>query len=147
MLRQLLRTSRPDLKVILMSATLDSNLFSSFFGGAPVLNVPGRTFPVATYHLEDLLEGTNHIIEEDSRYAIRGMQGSRRTASIEISTRGGEKRNEVHSIDSGGVALAEVSDDYPGYTMSTRRYVDLCSSTEPYVQEHVLYSLSNWLAT
>ena len=126
MLRQLLRTSRPDLKVILMSATLDSNLFASFFSGAPVLNVPGRTFPVATYHLEDLLDGCNHIIEEGSRYAVRDTRGRGGTASIEISTRGGEKRKEVHSLESGGVHLAEVSDDYPGYKMSTRRYSLMC---------------------
>lgn len=103
-------------------ATLDSNLFSSFFGGAPVLNVPGRTFPVATYHLEDLLDGCNHIIEEGSRYALRETYGRGGTAAIQISTRGGEKRQEVHSLESGGVHLADVSDDYPGYTLATRRY-------------------------
>ena len=122
MLKKLIRTSRPDLKVVLMSATLDSHLFASFFGGAPVLNVPGRTFPVATYFLEDLLDGCNHIIEESSRYAVRESRGRGETASIEISTRGGEKRKEVHSLQSGGVHLGDVSDDYPGYKMSTRRY-------------------------
>jgi len=107
-----------------MSATLDAELFCSFFGGAPVLNVPGRTFPVAVYHLEDLLEGTGHVIEEGSRYATSndyGRKGS--TVSLEISTRGGEKRKEVHSLESGGVHLVDVSDDYAGYKMSTRRYV------------------------
>jgi ATP-dependent RNA helicase DHX29 len=37
---------RPDLKVILMSATLDSEKFSKYFSHCPVLNIPGRTFPV-----------------------------------------------------------------------------------------------------
>ncbi|MEM9280983.1 MAG: ATP-dependent RNA helicase HrpA [Verrucomicrobiota bacterium] len=37
---------RPDLKVILSSATLDAGVFSEFFGGAPVVEVEGRTFPV-----------------------------------------------------------------------------------------------------
>lgn len=31
---------RPDLRVILMSATLDANLFSSYFGGAPSVHIP-----------------------------------------------------------------------------------------------------------
>ena len=105
-----------------MSATLDANLFCSFFGGAPVLNVPGRTFPVAVYHLEDLLEATGHIIEEESRYASRDEHRKGATATIEISTRGGEKRREVHSLENGGVHLADASDDYPGYKMATRRY-------------------------
>jgi len=37
---------RPDLKVIVSSATLETARFSEFFGGAPVVEVEGRTFPV-----------------------------------------------------------------------------------------------------
>lgn len=37
---------RPDLKVIVSSATLDVARFSAFFGGAPVVEVPGRLHPV-----------------------------------------------------------------------------------------------------
>lgn len=38
--RDLLR-ARPDLRIILMSATIDSDLFSKYFGGAPVITIPG----------------------------------------------------------------------------------------------------------
>ncbi|GAB4115803.1 MAG: ATP-dependent RNA helicase HrpA [Sideroxydans sp.] len=37
---------RPDLKLIITSATLDADRFSRHFGGAPVLQVSGRTWPV-----------------------------------------------------------------------------------------------------
>jgi ATP-dependent helicase HrpA len=37
---------RPDLKVVVSSATLEIDRFSAFFGGAPVIEVEGRTFPV-----------------------------------------------------------------------------------------------------
>jgi pre-mRNA-splicing factor ATP-dependent RNA helicase DHX38/PRP16 len=37
---------RRDLKVIITSATLNAERFSSFFGGAPIFRIPGRTFPV-----------------------------------------------------------------------------------------------------
>jgi len=37
---------RPDLKVIVSSATLETDRFSTFFGGAPVIEVEGRTYPV-----------------------------------------------------------------------------------------------------
>jgi pre-mRNA-splicing factor ATP-dependent RNA helicase DHX15/PRP43 len=37
---------RPDLKVIVMSATLDAAKFTEYFAGAPLIQVPGRTFPV-----------------------------------------------------------------------------------------------------
>ncbi|MBI4807728.1 MAG: ATP-dependent RNA helicase HrpA [Nitrosomonadales bacterium] len=44
-LRQLL-PRRPDLKLIITSATLDAERFSKHFGNAPVLQVSGRTYPV-----------------------------------------------------------------------------------------------------
>ena len=37
---------RPDLKVIITSATIDPERFSEHFGGAPIVEVSGRTFPV-----------------------------------------------------------------------------------------------------
>ena len=37
---------RPDLRIIVTSATIDPGKFSSFFGGAPVVEVSGRSFPV-----------------------------------------------------------------------------------------------------
>lgn len=37
---------RPDLKVVVSSATIETERFSRFFGGAPVIQVEGRTFPV-----------------------------------------------------------------------------------------------------
>lgn len=43
---------RSDLKVIVMSATLDAQKFQAYFGGAPLLSVPGRTFPVEIFHSE-----------------------------------------------------------------------------------------------
>lgn len=44
-LKQLLR-KRPDLKLIVTSATIDTERFSRHFDDAPVINVEGRTFPV-----------------------------------------------------------------------------------------------------
>lgn len=35
-------TTYPDLRVILMSATIDTTLFSNYFGLCPVIEVPGR---------------------------------------------------------------------------------------------------------
>ena len=44
-LKQLL-PRRPDLKVVITSATIDPQRFSAHFGGAPVVEVSGRTYPV-----------------------------------------------------------------------------------------------------
>ncbi|KAF2402338.1 ATP-dependent RNA helicase A [Trichodelitschia bisporula] len=51
---------RPELKVILMSATIDANRISRYLGGAPIIEVPGRTFPVQTRFLEDAIELTHY---------------------------------------------------------------------------------------
>jgi len=37
---------RPDLRLLISSATLDAQKFSAFFDDAPILNIPGRTFDV-----------------------------------------------------------------------------------------------------
>lgn len=37
---------RPDLRLVLMSATINIKVFSSYFNNAPVLQVPGRLFPI-----------------------------------------------------------------------------------------------------
>ncbi|KAJ5098420.1 Pre-mRNA-splicing factor ATP-dependent RNA helicase PRP43 [Penicillium argentinense] len=41
---------RPDLKIIIMSATLDAEKFQRYFNDAPLLSVPGRTYPVTIYY-------------------------------------------------------------------------------------------------
>lgn len=41
---------RPDLKVIISSATIDPEAFSRFFNNAPVIEVSGRLFPVEVYY-------------------------------------------------------------------------------------------------
>lgn len=56
---QKLQKRRDTLRIILMSATVDAQKFSSYFGGAPILDLPGRTFPVEVGFLEDAIEATN----------------------------------------------------------------------------------------
>src|SRR5205814_3182574 len=54
-------TARPDLQVIVTSATIDTERFSRFFGGAPVIEVSGRTYPVEVRYRPELFE----VEEED----------------------------------------------------------------------------------
>ena len=67
-LKQLL-PKRPDLRVIVTSATIDTARFSEHFGGAPVVEVSGRTFPVEMRFrpLEesmDEIDGISSAVEE-----------------------------------------------------------------------------------
>ncbi|KAH8394703.1 hypothetical protein KR222_002076, partial [Zaprionus bogoriensis] len=57
----------PDLHIILMSATIDTTLFSKYFGDCPVLEVPGRAFPVQQFFLEDIIQMTGFVPSAESR--------------------------------------------------------------------------------
>jgi ATP-dependent helicase HrpB len=46
MLREMQQTVRPDLLILVMSATLEAETAARFLGNCPVVRVPGRTFPV-----------------------------------------------------------------------------------------------------
>ncbi|KAG0216419.1 hypothetical protein BGX28_002889 [Mortierella sp. GBA30] len=77
LLRQMQRERRvkglPVIKLILMSATIDTGLFASYFGEGfkggqcPSISVPGRTFPVKQFFLNDLL---NDMYQTHSQSAM-----------------------------------------------------------------------------
>ena len=43
---------RPELKVVVMSATLNAERFQQYFEGSPLLDVPGRMFPVEVFYTQ-----------------------------------------------------------------------------------------------
>lgn len=67
-LKQLLQRRR-DLKVIVTSATIDTERFAAHFGGAPVVNVEGRGYPVEVRYRP--LEGEGE--EEGERTVLDGV--------------------------------------------------------------------------
>ncbi|XP_070784836.1 putative ATP-dependent RNA helicase DHX57 isoform X3 [Enoplosus armatus] len=71
---------RPDLKIILMSATLNANLFSEYFYNCPAVHIPGRTFPVDQFFLEDAIAKSRYVIEDGSPYIRSGKQNSSSTS-------------------------------------------------------------------
>lgn len=85
-LRDLIKI-RKDLTVILMSATLNANLFSNYFGDIPVLEIPGRTFPVEQYFLEDIMEKTQYVLEENGPFASKFKKGEKKVdIEVELET-------------------------------------------------------------
>ncbi|CAL1213894.1 Oligonucleotide/oligosaccharide-binding (OB)-fold family protein [Candida parapsilosis] len=45
-----LSLQRDDLKIVIASATINAAKFSEYFNGAPILNIPGRRFPVEIHY-------------------------------------------------------------------------------------------------
>ncbi len=69
---------RPDLRVIISSATLATERFAQFFGGAPVIEVSGRTFPVDVLYRPprpdegDLIDAVANTVNEIAELDPRG---------------------------------------------------------------------------
>eukprot|EP00127_Corallochytrium_limacisporum_P003212 Clim_evm61s147 gene=Clim_evmTU61s147 len=63
LLKRLHRT-RPDLKIILMSATINSDVFVRYFEGAPHIAIPGRQFPVSEIFLEDIVPKLQYHVDQ-----------------------------------------------------------------------------------
>ncbi|MBR4107500.1 MAG: ATP-dependent RNA helicase HrpA [Akkermansia sp.] len=75
---KMLLERRPEFKLIISSATMDAAAFSEFFGGAPVINVEGRTYHVDMHYMpprhseEELPEHVCRAVQWLSEYDERG---------------------------------------------------------------------------
>ncbi len=66
-----LRERRPDLRIVITSATIDTRKFSAAFGDAPIIEVSGRTYPVETIYapLDELREESGEFTVVDAAVA------------------------------------------------------------------------------
>ncbi|KAF4518531.1 hypothetical protein B566_EDAN004275 [Ephemera danica] len=77
---------RPEMKLILMSATLNAKSFSRYYNDCPILHIPGLTFPVETFYLEDVLQKTGFSFAEVKvrpgevwkKHTSRGREGEKK---------------------------------------------------------------------
>jgi len=76
-LRELI-SSRKDLKLIITSATIDTDKFSKAFGDAPVIRVSGRTYPVEVRYVADIDD------EDETGYVEQAVE-----AVVELHKEGG----------------------------------------------------------
>ncbi|XP_020094660.1 DExH-box ATP-dependent RNA helicase DExH1 isoform X1 [Ananas comosus] len=115
-LRDLL-PQRPDLRLILMSATINADLFSKYFGNAPIIHIPGFTFPVAELFLEDVLEKTRYKINSEFD-DYRGSSRRRR----QQSTKSDPLTEIFEDVD--------IDSQYKSYSTSTRQSLEAWSGTQ-----------------
>lgn len=71
----------PHLRLVLMSATIDADRFSTYFGGCPIIRVPGFTHPVKIHYLEDVLS----IVKSNEATHLNGHPGSIQDAESDLS--------------------------------------------------------------
>lgn len=123
MLLKELLSKNSNLKVILMSATLKPEIFSSYFKEAPILHIPGKTFPVEQMFLEDVFEKINYILEENSKFTrkIRGdwmqLQTDLEIAEIEGPTAPVPRE----FVQDESLSLTQIVSRYYGYNKQTHK--------------------------
>ncbi|MGW3150201.1 ATP-dependent RNA helicase HrpA [Streptomyces sp. NPDC001177] len=90
---------RPDLKVVITSATIDPERFSRHFGDAPIVEVSGRTYPVEVRY--------RPLLEEDSEDADRDQITAITDAVEELM---GEGRGDILVFLSGEREIRDTAD-------------------------------------
>uniref|UniRef100_A0A3P8ZIT6 RNA helicase n=1 Tax=Esox lucius TaxID=8010 RepID=A0A3P8ZIT6_ESOLU len=80
---------RSDLHLVMMSATVDCDKFSAYFNRCPIVTIPGRTFPVEVFHLEDIVEETGYVLEKDSEYSQKILE-EEEEVNISFTQKGGK---------------------------------------------------------
>ncbi|XP_037675772.1 probable ATP-dependent RNA helicase DHX34 [Choloepus didactylus] len=117
-LRRLL-PQRPDLKVILMSATINISLFSSYFGSAPVLQVPGRLFPITVvYQPQEVEPAASKSEKLDPRPFLRVLEAIDNKYPP-------EERGDLLVFLSGMAEISTVLEAAQTYASHTQRWVVL----------------------
>ncbi|XP_051946382.1 putative ATP-dependent RNA helicase DHX57 [Xyrauchen texanus] len=86
---------RSDLKIIMMSATLNAELFSQYFNNCPTIHIPGHTFPVEQFFLEDAIAKTRYVLEDGSLY----RRSKKQSGPANQSGRPGKGRALVEDYD------------------------------------------------
>uniref|UniRef100_A0A4W6DVD7 RNA helicase n=1 Tax=Lates calcarifer TaxID=8187 RepID=A0A4W6DVD7_LATCA len=116
---------RSDLQLILMSATVDCDKFSSYFNRCPVITIPGRTFPVEVFHLEDIVEQTGYVLEKDSEYSQKILE-EEEDVSVSVTQKGGKtlQHQEVIVRDSSGWDLGPDLDHFSSRTRQVLQYMN-----------------------
>lgn len=66
LLQDLLKNNK-NVKLLLMSATFNTQLFSQYFNNCPVINIPGKVYPVKEYFLEDFQQTLSNLKINDQK--------------------------------------------------------------------------------
>jgi ATP-dependent helicase HrpA len=100
---QRLAPRRPDLRVIVTSATIDPGKFAAFFNGAPVIEVSGRSYPVEVRY--------RPLIAEDEDSAELSLPEGIVAAVRELDGKAGALRGDTLVFLPGEKHIREAADE------------------------------------
>ncbi|KAE8636316.1 hypothetical protein XENTR_v10002934 [Xenopus tropicalis] len=120
-LREILH-KRSDLHLVLMSATVDCEKFSSYFTHCPIIRISGRTFPVEVFHLEDVVEATGFVLEQDSEYCQKFLEDEEEI-TLSVTGKGGSSTKYQEFIPALSDTGLDLGQRYQRYSSQTRHAV------------------------
>jgi ATP-dependent RNA helicase DHX34 len=151
-----LLVTRLDLRIVLMSATINIDLFQNYFN-APVVQVPGRMFPVKIQYLPVQEEDTNltnkdFIKERKACKLIHSIPARpskvKLPAFVQILQRIDDEvpqseRGDVLIFVSGVNEISSISEELKKYASSTRRWIVLeLHSSLPIAEQEKVFDVS-----
>ncbi|XP_057189902.1 ATP-dependent RNA helicase DHX30 [Triplophysa rosa] len=91
-----------DLRVVLMSATGDTQRLSRYFGGCPVVRVPGFMHPVQERYLEEVMAEMGQRLPAMSREKRTGQEENDASPDLDLVT---DVINHIHTCGEPGAVL------------------------------------------
>ncbi|XP_071443842.1 dosage compensation regulator mle isoform X2 [Hetaerina americana] len=149
----------PDLRIVLMSATIDTTLFSKYFNDCPVVEVEGRAFPVQEYFLEDCVQLVKFIPPVDNKKRKRdkdedGLEEPEENMNSKVSSEYSEStKNAMKNISEKEVSFELIVElfkyiktlEIPGAILVFLPGWNLIFSLMRYLQQHPVFGSNSFL--
>lgn len=97
----------PNLKIILMSATMNTSKFLHYFGQGKVLSIPGRLYPIDVIFLEDILLLTKYMSPKMREVTKKEKKNATEHVAEDIA---------VSVLQEENIELDEALDDYMNFS-------------------------------
>ncbi|CDI96521.2 ATP dependent RNA helicase DHX34 [Echinococcus multilocularis] len=135
-LMKCLVVARPEVRLILMSATINVNLFANFFNNCPILEVPGRLYPITLKYCPlTPAEQAASLERIDPAPYVRLLQHIDNTYSI-------SERGDLLVFLSGMAEIQIVMEACKVYAEQTKRWIvlPLHSALPSFSQEKIFHT-------
>uniref|UniRef100_A0AAY5L049 ATP-dependent RNA helicase DHX29 n=1 Tax=Esox lucius TaxID=8010 RepID=A0AAY5L049_ESOLU len=133
---------RSDLHLVMMSATVDCDKFSAYFNRCPIVTIPGRTFPVEVFHLEDIVEETGYVLEKDSEYSQKILE-EEEEVNISFTQKGGKSLQHQDFIVKDSGAGWDLGPDLDHFSSRTRHALQYMNPNK--INMELVLDLLNYL--
>ncbi len=118
---------RPDLRVVVMSATIDTGRFAEYFDNAPIITIPGRSYPIDTEYLtEDEAVSAMKTFSEEGDMASVTSLAAYKARQVHLSGREGH----ILIFMPGKKEIAQTIENLESFNISEDQFLPLAAHSE-----------------